>query len=450
MFRKLWLGASLAAVLGGALTAQAQYTGTIPAKPPWSVNSEGVYVVTPELKASGSRVVLVDDKVPAETKPAEQAVVTESPPAEEEKKWGPTAPENVKLLSGALANWLPENTRIYGWLDFGYTYASTGPGPLTVETRENRFGNEFLFNEAAIVFEKTLKKDEWSWGYNATFYAGADAALLQPKGGMDDPPGNPRFSYDFRQLYVSAHAPILTEGGVDIKVGRMGTIIGYNSALAPYRPFYSSDYQWFYAQDGAFTGILTNWHISKQLDVLAGVTLGANTFFTERGETPCWIGQVNYWLQEDKRTLLSASVYAGNNAIFAAPGLAGKWDTTLELRVEQNWSKQFTQILQSDMGWDEKTPVGTGQWYGVYTILIYHLTCQLDTNFRAEWFDDVNGTRTGFKTVYWETTAGLDYHPYPFISLRPEVRGDFAEDPVFRNGHDKSQLTVAIDCLLKF
>jgi hypothetical protein len=78
---------------------------------------------------------------------------------------------------------------------------------------------------------------------------------------------------------------------MNIKVGRMNTIIGYNGFLAPYRPFYSSDYQFFYSQDGAFTGILTQLHVTKQLDVWNGVTLGANTFFERRSESSyCYIG----------------------------------------------------------------------------------------------------------------------------------------------------------------
>ncbi len=44
---------------------------------------------------------------------------------------------------------------------------------------------------------------------------------------------------------------------MNVKVGRMNTIIGYNGFLVPYRPMYSSDYQFFYSQDGAFTGFLT-------------------------------------------------------------------------------------------------------------------------------------------------------------------------------------------------
>src|SRR5439155_10987277 len=139
--------------------------------------------------------------------------------------------------------------------------------------------------------------------------------------------------------------------------GRMGSIIGYESALAPYRPFYSNDYQWFYSQDGAYTAALANWHVNKQLDVLSGITLGANTFFTKRSsDSYCYIGQVNYWLQEEKKTQLTASLHLGRDAIFAAPGLAGDFDTVVELRVLHNWNKYFTQIVQSNMGWDNNVP----------------------------------------------------------------------------------------------
>src|SRR5204863_4446875 len=167
-----------------------------------------------------------------------------------------------------------------------------------------------------------LAQERFSIGFNSTFYMGADAALLRPLGGIAS--SSSTFGYDFRNLYVSMHLPILTEGGLDVRAGRMGTVIGYESALAPYRPFYSNDYQWFYSEDGAWTGFLTNLHVSKQLDFLNGLTFGANTFFTKRSEDSyCYIGQVNYWLTEEKNTLVSASLHLGENAIFGAPGLNG-------------------------------------------------------------------------------------------------------------------------------
>lgn len=370
---------------------------------------------------------------------------------------GPTAVSDVRFLMDNLgfAQLFGESgIRTFGWVDGGYTYSSGGSGLQTTQPRLNRFGNEFLMNEIGLVLQKPLKQDQWDWGFNVRYFAGANAAIGQPKGGIDDPPGNSRFSQDFRDLFVSAHIPILTEGGVNIEVGRMNTIIGWNGFLAPYRPMPSSDYQFFYSQDGAFTGFLTEIVVNDRLNIWNGMTLGANTFFTMRSDNSyCYIGQVNYWMQEEKRTRLTASTYIGPDAIFAAPGMNGDFVSMVELRVQQNWTDDFMQVVQSNFGWDTNTPVGTGSWFGVYTVGIYNLTCKWDLIGRAEWFRDVRGTRTGFDTDYSEVTLGLNFHPNKFLEFRPEIRGDFAGKPAFGGGGvptDKSQLTLALTALAKF
>jgi hypothetical protein len=199
---------------------------------------------------------------------------------------------------------------------------------------------------------------------------------------------------------------------------------------------------------------LANLHVSDRLELWSGMTLGANTFFVLRSaHSYCYIGQVNYWLTDEKKTRLTASVYTGPNAIFAAPGLAGTFVTMVELRLQQNWSERFTQVLQNNMGWDVNTPVGTGTFYGLYLINIFHMTSQIDANCRAEWYDDPEGTRTGVRANYEEVTLGLNWHPIKYLDIRPEIRGDFASAPAFGvNGqHDHfSQLTGAISFLVKF
>ena len=344
--------------------------------------------------------------------------------------------------------------RAFGWVEGGYSGSSSGSSLLSVQPRQNRFGNQFLLNQIGLVLQRPLEQDKLDFGFNIRYFAGADAALGQPRGGIGYPVHNAHFGQDFRDLYVSAHLPIITEGGMDVKVGRMNTIIGYNGFLSPYRPFYSSDYQFFYSQDGAFTGFLTDLHASKRLDVWNGMTFGANTFFTKRSENSlCYIGQANYWLTDEQKTRLTGSVYAGPNAIFAAPGLAGTFDTTVELRVQHKWADYFTQVLQSNMGWDAQTPVGTGSWYGVYLINILHLTSTFDFNCRGEWFDDVKGTRTGVNTNYSEVTLGVNWHPIKCLEIRPEIRGDFAGAPAFgvNGAHTHtSQLTGGISFLVKF
>jgi Putative beta-barrel porin-2, OmpL-like. bbp2 len=412
-------------------------------------------IVQPEMEAPAPPRSNAGSGLEAESLPGELA--EDISQATDGIRLGPTAVSNVRFLMDGLglANFLDgPGIRTFGWVEGGYTGASTGNGLLSVQPRQNRFGDQFLLNQIGFVVQKPLRQDQFDLGFNMRYFAGADAALGQPKGGIGFPVGNSHFGQDFRDLYLSAHLPIVTEGGVDFKIGRMNTIIGYNGFLAPYRPFYSSDYQFFYSQDGAFTGFLTDLHVNNRLDIWNGMTLGANTFFTLRTTNSfCYIGQVNYWLQDEKRTRLTASVYCGPHALFAAPGLSGTYDAMTELRVQQDWGPRFTQVLQCNMGWDANTPVGTGSWYGLYLINIFHMSSTVDLLCRAEWFDDVKGTRTGVDTNYSEVTLGLNWHPIKCLELRPEIRGDFAGAPAFGTGGthvERSQLTGGISALIKF
>jgi len=373
------------------------------------------------------------------------------------RRFGPTPVDDVRFLMDdvGLADWFGDSgIRAFGWLEGGYTYSSAGSGLNSVQPRQNRFGNEFILNQMALVVQKPLKQDEFDLGFNVRYFAGADPALGQPLGGLDSPPDSIRFSHDFRDLSLNAHLPILTEGGMDVKVGRMNTIIGSNGFLAPYRPFYSSDYQFAFSQDGAFTGFLTCLHVNDQLNIWNGMTLGANTFFTRRrSDSYCYIGQINYWLQPDKRTCFTASAHVGPNAINAAPGMVGEFVTIAEFRVLHHWNELFRQVVQTNMGWDQETAVGTGQWYGLYTVGALSLNKHWDALTRIEWFRDVRGTRTGFDTHYAEVTCGLNWHPNPSLEFRPEIRGDFAGAPAFGSfgqASRDSQLTAAMSVLIKF
>jgi len=78
---------------------------------------------------------------------------------------------------------------------------------------------------------------------------------------------------------------------------------------------------------------------------------------------------------------------------------------------------------------------------------------KLDLNLRAEWFNDVQGTRTGVASSYEEVTIGLNFMPPPCLNFRPEIRGDFSSDPAFgtaSTGLTTRQLTVGLEALMKF
>jgi len=144
---------------------------------------------------------------------------------------------------------------MYGWVDGGFTYASTGYGLLIDATTPNRFGNEFLLNRAWLITERLASKERWSWGFRTDFYAGSDAALLRPLNSFG--PQGTHVGTDFRQAYLSLHTPGINDRGVDWAFGRQNVPTGYETLMAPYRPIYSESYFWIKYEVGSTSALAT-------------------------------------------------------------------------------------------------------------------------------------------------------------------------------------------------
>ena len=384
-----------------------------------------------------------------------------SPGSGSETRFVPVLPEDIKLVgsvfpANAVTDWAAsQRLRFFGWANGGYTWASTGSGLLAVEPRENRFGNEWLLDQTAFVLERTLAP-EWSWGFRGEFYMGADAALLRPVNGFGST--NDKFGTDFRQAYLSIHAPVLTDGGIDFKFGRQYVPLGYETTMAPYRPIYSLSYAWLYAENGATTSGTATFHVDPDLDLIAGVTLGVNSLYELQGRAPDYILRGLYWLGPDKRTKLVGTFYTGPKPISSAKGHVGDWYSLLELQAIHDVNRRLTLVSENNMGWETRDPGNndqTSQWYGTAGFAIIHVNRLVDVNLRAEWFYDEDGSRIGTSdTHYYELTSGLNIMPRPWLNFRPEIRWDSANKSVFGpesdTSRDHDQWTVAFDMLLKF
>ena len=88
--------------------------------------------------------------------------------------------------------------------------------------------------------------------------------------------------------------------------------------------------------------------------------------------------------------------------------------------------------------------------WGVVQYLTYQLAPKLSRHTgRLEFFDDVQGQRTGFKGLYTALTAGLTYKPLPYLWFRPELRYD--DNAESRPYEGKPNLfTAALNLMLKW
>jgi hypothetical protein len=466
MLRKRWLSLGAFTLLGGV--AQAQDKAALPILPLTPPPARTVMQADPPSKPAPPPVL---GGQPSTGNP-DGAILNESggapvggvppqdAPAATEGKWGPTPLGDVKVLQNLIFGDDPKPCiNVSGWADFDYTYRSTGSGINNVAPVMNRFGNEALVRQLGIYLSKPLDPKEWSWGFNAIFIAGADASFLGPTaGGWRNT--DPRFGSQFTDLNLTAHLPILTEGGVDVKAGRQGTVLGSMSALPWARFFDSGDYAWNNLEEGRYTGVSTVWHVTKRLDWYNGAEIGGwGVFYDNAVHGVDYITQVSYWLDEDaKNTKVWFTVLTGPTDFMAH----GKNTTTVEVGLQHNWSERTYQIIDTQMTYS-KGPLNSvpppgyqERAYDVYTYLGYHLTKTVDVNSRFEWYKDVDGGGYpgGFgvpKTDYFEVTLGPDYHPTKWVQFRPEVRYDYATHDNFGQNNDKkNQLSVAAEVLFKF
>ncbi len=161
-------------------------------------------------------------------------------------------------------------------------------------------------------------------------------------------------------------------------------------------------------------------------------------------------------MSDDHRLYWCATAIFGDQAVgknfIAYPG---DFTSVVEYRIQFDASPRWTQVVQANVGWDQRTQVASvGRWAGLLGNTVYHCTSQLDAQLRAEWFDDEQGVRTGVATNYCEITGGLAARWGNHFMVRPELRGDFAGRRVFGPldslDRQKQQLTAAFDCVVTF
>lgn len=380
---------------------------------------------------------------------------------------GPVNPEKLTrplddLWSNAVTRWLTdEHIRLYGWVDGGYTYSSAGHGLLSIvdgrygtAPTPNRFGDEFILNGAWFIVDRVPSKEGWDWGFRADFEAGTEAALFHPTDGFG--PNAPHLGTDYRQIYLSFHAPVLSSGGVDVQIGRQNMPYGYESLMGPYRPLYSETYFWIYFQVVATAAVAT-WHATDRLDLLGGVVMNYNTVFEPRGRAPAYVAKVTYPIGSGRKTTITGAVYTGPQPVPIVTAHLGTWQTMAETHVTHEWSRRVTQVLLINGSWDATDPRAnkkTSKTYGANTTTTVHVNKKLDLNMRAEWFRDERGVRTGLPGTFSEVTGGVNLMPTRWISIRPELRGDFSDKNAYgRVGggpHKSNELTAAVDMILKF
>src|SRR6267143_1054237 len=198
---------------------------------------------------------------------------------------------------------------ISGWVDSGITF-----NPDTPRDNQNfgRFfddrANEPLLNQLVINFERALEPQpgEFDWGFKLQFMYGSDARFIHSLG-LFDRTVHEILQPDLVEAYLNLHFPVITEGGLDLKLGKFVTLEGAETIDPRANVFYSHSYIFTFGIPFNHTGALATLHATKSIDLYAGLTRGVNTSIDDNNDSLAFHGAIGLNLLDGKVTALAST-----------------------------------------------------------------------------------------------------------------------------------------------
>ena len=346
----------------------------------------------------------------------------------------------------------------YGWIEAGFTGNFASPSDRrNFGTGYNWRSNDFQLNQVFFIYENTLEQDDTvNFGYNISVMAGTDAPFNVQLGLFDDVVGTGqvnKIGFDMPQFFVEGHIPgFLGTNGLDIKIGKWYTLVNYEVIPAIGNFFYSHTYNFFFGPFNC-TGALATWHVSDTIDIYGGVFRGWEKW-EDNNQRPSYTAALS-WKSCDGRLLWFTAAQTGpeqddNNSDYRTAvssyikyigGSCKQWETY----ICSNYSVDFNAVTDDD-GVESVAP-----WYDVNGGVFYTIDPRMKVGFRAEWFADQTGYRTGTPGTYYDFTVGVNYFPYQNLRVRPELRWDYSPNATpYDDGTSHNQGTFAVDVIWQF
>lgn len=375
--------------------------------------------------------------------------------------------------------------RVYGWIQNSVTGNPARPADgINFGVNPNDLANQWMGNQYYLIVEKRVDQgDRIDFGFRFDNLFGNDWQFNHMHGLFDGAFRlNSVAGYDPAQLYGEVHLPILTESGLDVRGGRWYTVTGYEGVPAVSRPLLSVPYMFNYGQPFTHLGVLTTLHLSDRVKLFNGAINGWDRFVNLRylwgyiggfswdsvdgrshlAFTSVWgPNQFPNFLPADTQIFPTGYVDIPSLAGLPNPGYARNGRTLFTTVVTRSWTDRLTQVVEFVQGWERSIP-GLGsngrnglpasdQWYGIGQWLTYEVAAPFAIVWRAEWFRNVAGSRTGYPGDFYESTLGAVVKPRDRLWIRPEVRFDWSNPSrPFNDGTSRHQLTIGLDVILIF
>ena len=332
------------------------------------------------------------------------------------------------LLPGVLAG----QVKLTGFAEASYAYSGHSSGDSIIVGRlYDRFQNQFTLNALAVVLDKPYDAAKLSAGFHTELMFGQNATLIKSAG------ADFGAQVDVPHLYVTLNLPTAGGNGVQLKFGRIPTLLGLEVIETNANPNWSEGNQFIYVENFTGTGASLeaklNRYVDAQFRVINGWDLvrDNNQRKSVMGrvglypDTVTSIGIVGFWGPEQPNNAV-ANRYGVEGLVWRKFGKAAVW-------VQADYGKE------QNVAWS-----ALGGW------MTYDMSGTVGVALRGDYVNDKNGARSsgvlGFPANtgqrFGSATATLNLRAWPGAVVRPELRYDRSTLHAFDTSKD--QLTAAL------
>jgi len=351
-----------------------------------------------------------------------------------------------------------EDFNLYGYVEASYTHNFNNPNSQANALRIfDPDANSFRPNLAQMVFEKEAKSSGSNvdrGGFRIKLNYGEDAQLTSGSIVGNVPGGSTADDFDFQEAYAQYIAPV--GNGLDLRIGKMNTLIGYEVIESPLNPNFSRSWLFGFGEPFTTTGV----RASYEFNDVVNFSIGAINSFTGAQSDGNRGKSVEALLGITPMDWLGLSIFG----FWGPEGVVGAKNADRLLIggiVTAEVTKQTSLVLEgyyANQANAARTGVATApsganaRWNGIAGYVIHDFDDQWGVRFRGELFEDAQGFLTGTPQTLWEGTATLQYKPTPSLITRFEFRYDKSNANSFQYGQRaaNNQETLATEVIFLF
>jgi hypothetical protein len=348
-------------------------------------------------------------------------------PRDRHARHGPTAAqEEAKPAPTVFSDAWMQDIRLGAHIQAGVTFNTRYPqGGINFGNLFNDQANIPTLNQAAITLARQIdpKTTGFDMGFKLQFMLGSDSRFTHYLGILNYTTTG-RYQFDLVEANVTMRLPVLTAGGIDLKMGLYPTPIGFETIDPSTNPFYSHSYIFAFGLPFKHTGLYAVAHLTDWLDIHLGVDSGMNTFLGRRGDnnsSAAFIAGLGLNLFDGKLTVLALTHAGPENAGRAVgPGANSYFRFSNDILVTYKATDALTFVTELNLIRDD---LARASAYGIAQYVSYALNDNWALNARGEIFRDDKG----FFVAAFPTNTGpinaLGGYPAPIIGTGPTTYG---------------------------